>query len=85
MIVMFHFYVSSRSKVKGHLDIYLAYVPDENDSDEEDETLEETTVNNHNEEDWEIIPNNQNAQSPNNMSHPQQTFSQVCELNNVRF
>lgn len=76
---MFYFYVSSRSKVKGHLEIYLAYVPDENESDEENEALEETTVNNRNEEDWEIISNNQNAQTPINISQPQQTFGQVCE------
>lgn len=61
------------------MEIYLAFVPDENESEEEDEAVEETTVNNHSEEDWEIISNNQNAQTPVNMSQPPQTYSQVCK------
>lgn len=61
------------------MEIYLASVPEENESvnEEEEEVYDETPINNPNDEDWEIISSNQNAQM--NMSQPQQSLDQVCK------
>lgn len=72
---------SSRSKVKGHLEIYLAYVREEGEVEDEEEEANTTTRVSQSEEDWELITDGSSSPQP-----PQSSSSgtSTAQMNNVR-
>ena len=64
---------STRSKVKGHIEIYLAYAKSNESEDEADEASGESSRSHHSENDWEIITNNaQTLENPPSTVEPSQ-------------
>lgn len=74
---------SSRSKVKGYLEIYHAYVHEDNESDDE---AEEETANGSSQpdEEWEVVTNGQGVHTASEASAPNAPLESSTQPNNVR-
>ncbi|XP_065219668.1 E3 ubiquitin-protein ligase NEDD4 isoform X1 [Planococcus citri] len=59
---------SSRSKVKGYLEIYLAFVREDGDVDDEEEDNTQVNRNSQVEEDWEMVIDAPSSQPPQQSS-----------------